>query len=165
MQETIMTGPAREILLTTAPLIPPPPSFSPTAGGMLDFYGVVRGHEGGESIIGIDYEAYVAMARRQLDLLAEEAYGKYPLLGLILHHRIGFVAAAEPSLFLRVSAAHRGPAFEAAQWLIEQLKLRVPIWKHPRRESGPGLAEPEAGGSRPIEDHQSHGESSPDSVA
>ena len=71
------------------------------------------------------------MARHQLDLLADEACEKFPLLDLILHHRVGFVAAAEASLFLRVSAAHRGPAFEAAQWLIEQLKLRVPIWKHP----------------------------------
>ncbi len=97
----------------------------------MDFFGIVRGHEGADAITGIDYEAHEAMAKRQLDLLADDAFAKFPLLGLILHHRIGFVAAAEPSLFLRVSAAHRGPAFEAAQWLIVELKRRVPIWKHP----------------------------------
>ena len=150
-----MTGPAREIVLTRSPLAPPPPQFSAVAGGTLDFFGTVRGHEGAEAIAGIDYEAHEVMAKRQLDLLADDAFAKFPLLGLILHHRVGFVAAAEPSLFLRVSAAHRGPAFDAAQWLIVELKRRVPIWKHPispatGREIDPDDTNPPpAGGTSP----------------
>ena len=154
------TAPAREILLTREPLAAPAPVFSAAAGGVLDFYGVVRGHEGAEAIRGIDYEAFLDMARHQLELLVDEAHGKFPLLGLVLHHRVGFVAAAEPSLFLRVSAAHRGPAFEAAQWLIIELKRRVPIWKHAVSESG-AIVEPASGDPTP----PAARETSPDAVA
>ena len=154
-----MTGPAREIVLTHSPLTPPPPQFSVVAGGTLDFFGVVRGHEGADAITGIDYEAHETMAKRQLDLLADDAFAKFPLLGLILHHRIGFVAAAEPSLFLRVSAAHRGPAFDAAQWLIVELKRRVPIWKHPISQATGRELEPD---DAPV---PIASETSPDSVA
>lgn len=160
-----MTGPAREILLTTAPLTPPTPQFSAAAGGVLDFFGVVRGHEGADHISGIDYEAHHAMASHQLNLLADEACEKFPLLGLTLHHRIGFVAAAEASLFLRVSAAHRGPAFDAAQWLIVELKKRVPIWKHPVLLERPASAATALGHAAPPAADPTPGESSPDSVA
>lgn len=126
-----MSFPRPEILITDQPLVPPPGRFSTQAGGVVEFYGVVRGQEGAAAIAGIDYQAHVNMATHQLRKLAEEACAQFPVLGLSIHHRIGFVPAAEPSLFLRVSAAHRHPAFEAAEWLIVQLKLRVPIWKHP----------------------------------
>lgn len=126
-----MTAPHREILLTFEPLLPPAPRFSGDAGGVVDFYGVVRGLEGADAIAGIEYEAHQEMARCQLAKLVDEAAARFPVLGIVLHHRIGFVPVAEPSLFLRVTAAHRGPAFEAAQWLVELLKQRVPIWKHP----------------------------------
>ena len=126
-----MTAPACEILVTPAPLEPPAPQFSAASGAVLDFYGVVRGLEEAEQISGIDYEAHTEMARHQLEVLCQEAIAQFSLHSVILHHRTGYIPTAVPSLFLRVGAAHRGPAFEAAQWLIEQLKLRVPIWKHP----------------------------------
>ena len=126
-----MCPPVPEILITDQPLAPPPGRFSTQAGGVVEFYGVVRGQEGTEAIGGIDYQVYPDMASHQLRKLAEEACARFPVLGVTVHHRIGFVATAEPSLFLRVSAAHRHPAFEAAEWLIVQLKRRVPIWKHP----------------------------------
>ena len=121
-----------EILLTDRPLLPPPLRFTAAAGGIVEFYGVVRGTEEATTITGIDYEAFPDMAQHQLEKLTTEACGRFPLLGLLLHHRTGFVPVAEPSLFLRVSAAHRGPAFEAAEGWIVELKRRVPIWKHPR---------------------------------
>ena len=159
-----MTGPAREIILTNAPLVPPPPDYSAVAGGVLDFHGIVRGHENAEAITGIDYEAHPEMAKHQLRLLVDDAFAKFPLLGVVIHHRVGFVAAAEPSLFLRVSAAHRGPAFEASQWLIEQLKLRIPIWKHPISQATGRPVEPDADetGLLPV---NPPGDTSPDSVA
>lgn len=121
----------REILLTFDPLRPPMPQFSADAGGVVDFHGVVRGLEGADAIAGIDYEAHQEMARHQLSKIVEETAERFPVLGVILHHRIGFVPVAEASLFLRVSAGHRGPAFEAAELLVVLLKQRVPIWKHP----------------------------------
>lgn len=126
-----MPSALREVVITDAKLAPPAPLFSATAGGVVDFYGVVRGLEGPENIGGIDYEAHLAMARHQFDLLVNETAARFPIHDLVVHHRIGFVPVAEPSLFLRVSAAHRGPAFAAAEWFIDELKQRVPIWKHP----------------------------------
>jgi molybdopterin synthase catalytic subunit len=120
-----------EIVIGETPLCPPPLLFSAESGGVVDFYGVVRGREEQHQIEGIFYESHPEMARHQLVLLAEEAAARFPLHGLLIHHRIGHVPAAEPSLFLRIAAAHRGPAFEAAQWIISRLKEIVPIWKRP----------------------------------
>lgn len=133
-KQNFMTNPFWEIVVTEAPLVAPPARFSAQAGGVVEFWGVVRGKEGAEPITGIDYEAHVPMARRQLEILAGETAERFPLLQLVIHHRIGFVANAEPSLFVRAGAAHREPAFEAARWLIDELKKRVPIWKHPQPE-------------------------------
>ena len=130
-----MSSPVPEILITDQPLVPSPGRFSAQAGGVVEFYGVVRGREGEESIHGIDYQTHREMAHHQLQKLAKEACALFPVLAVTVHHRVGFVPTAEASLFLRVSAAHRHPAFEAAEWLIVQLKLRVPIWKHPVAEA------------------------------
>lgn len=126
-----MRSPIREVVVTPAALAPPEPVFGATAGGVVDFYGVVRGQEGPEGISGIDYEAHLEMARHQFDLLVRETVERFPVHDLIVHHRIGFVPTAVPSLFLRVSAGHRGPAFAAAEWFIDEMKQRIPIWKHP----------------------------------
>ena len=143
-----MTDLRVDIVICRTPLDTVSPVFSGQEGAVLDFWGVVRGLEGEAGIAGIDYEAHEAMARHQLELLVREAAGLYPIQSVLLHHRIGFVPVAEPSLFLRVSAGHRGPAFEAARWLIEQLKLRVPIWKHPL-EAETGTEIPAAGALLP----------------
>ncbi len=128
----------REILLTFDPLSPPAPEFFSEVGGMVDFYGVVRGLEGETAISGIDYEAHQEMARHQLGKIVDETVENFPVQTVVLHHRIGFVAVAEASLFLRVGAGHRGPAFEAAERIVVALKQRVPIWKHPvARENTP----------------------------
>ncbi len=132
-----MPPPHREILLTSDPLLPPVPQFSGDAGGVVDFYGVVRGLEGPNAIAGINYEAHQEMARHQLAKIVDETAARFPLFGVILHHRIGFVPVAQASLFLRVSAGHRGPAFEAAEALVVLLKQRVPIWKHPVSQNAP----------------------------
>ncbi len=126
-----MPNPLCEIVLTDQPLAPLPPAFTDAAGGVVDFWGVVRGAEGGEPIAAIRYEAHPTMARHQLERLARRALDKFAVHALWLHHRVGAVPVAEPSLFLRVSARHRGPAFEAAQWIVAELKVAVPIWKHP----------------------------------
>jgi molybdopterin synthase catalytic subunit len=107
------------------------PDFSSDYGGVVDFYGVVRGLENDRAIDGIDYEAFISMAENELKKIALAAAEDYSLGEVTIHHRIGFVPVGEPSLFLRVSGRHRGSAFAAAQRIIEQLKAVVPIWKHP----------------------------------
>ena len=102
------------------------------AGAIVDFWGVVRELEDGQTIEGIDYEAHQAMAEHQMKTIADAAIEKFQLKRVVLHHRTGFVGAGEPSLFLRVSARHRGAAFEASKWIVDELKKKVPIWKKPR---------------------------------
>jgi molybdopterin synthase catalytic subunit len=66
-----------------------------------------------------------------MKLIADAAVTGFQLKRVILHHRIGFVRAGEPSLFLRVCAPHRAAAFDASQWIVDELKKKVPIWKKP----------------------------------
>jgi len=106
-------------------------SFSLTEGAVVDFFGVVRTIENDRLIDGIEYEAFEAMAERQLALIADEARERYGLASVVIHHRIGLVRAGEASLFVRVSARHRQAAFEGSSQIIERLKQVVPIWKHP----------------------------------
>jgi molybdopterin synthase catalytic subunit len=120
-----------EILITTDPLQTPANTFSGTAGALVDFWGVVRVLEDGREISGIEYEAHTEMARHQMEMIAKAAQAEFRLEGIILQHRIGFVAAGEASLFLRVSSAHRAAAYRGSAWIVAELKQKVPIWKRP----------------------------------
>ena len=102
------------------------------AGAVVDFWGVVRPIEDGREIEGIDYEAHREMAEHQLKVIAQQAAQRFGLKLVIVHHRIGFIAIGEASLFLRVASAHRSEGFQASQWIVEELKKKVPIWKRPR---------------------------------
>jgi molybdopterin synthase catalytic subunit len=102
------------------------------AGAVVDFWGVVRPIEVGRQIEGIDYEAHREMAEHQLKRIAERAAERFGLGLVIVHHRIGFIAVGEASLFLRVSSPHRSEGFRASQWIVDELKKKVPIWKRPR---------------------------------
>lgn len=129
-----------EIFVTTAALPPAPPAGQNSAGAVVDFWGIVRSLEDGREISGIEYEAHETMAQHQLEMLVRAAGEQYPLEEVILRHRIGFVAAGEASLFLRTTSAHRGAAFAGSQWLLSELKKKVPIWKKPlfvRQETAP----------------------------
>lgn len=75
------------------------------------------------------YEAYCEMALTQMHKLEAEARSRWPIRRLAMVHRLGHVAASEASVAIAVSSPHRSEAFEAAGWLIDQLKHQVPIWK------------------------------------
>ncbi|HEX4200251.1 MAG TPA: molybdenum cofactor biosynthesis protein MoaE [Chthoniobacterales bacterium] len=120
-----------EVKVTREPLLPLPCVFSTEHGAVVDFFGVVRENENDTTISGLEYEAFVEMAEAELRRISEETAQKFSLGAVIVHHRIGFVPAGEASLFVRVSARHRGAAFAGSQQLVELLKARVPIWKRP----------------------------------
>ena len=128
-----------EIFLTEAPLKAPKRNAT-DVGALVDFWGVVRKLEDGREIEGIEYEAHREMAEHQLRLIAEQAVENFRLQVVIIHHRIGFIAVGEPSLFLRVTSLHREEAFRASQWIVNELKKKVPIWKKPRLRQGYGVA-------------------------
>ena len=121
-----------EVLLTEAPLDALPQKQNVDAGAMVDFFGVVRRLEDGREIEGIEYQAHREMAEHQLRQIADQATEMFRLQLAIIHHRIGFIAVGEPSLFLRVASPHRGEAFRANQWIVDELKKKAPIWKRPR---------------------------------
>jgi molybdopterin synthase catalytic subunit len=83
-------------------------------------------------IRGIEYEAHPDMAKHQLTVIAEQAMERFRLTTAVIRHRTGFVGVGEASLLVRVAAAHRQAALEAMAWLVDQLKKKVPIWKHPQ---------------------------------
>src|SRR3954452_20315043 len=131
-----MTQPVCDVLLTEAAIVSPSQSFPEEAGGIVDFWGVVRGVEDGREISGIEYEAHRVMAEHQLRNIAEQTARDFQLKQITIVHRTGFVAASEASLFVRVCSRHRAAAFEASAWIVDELKKRAPIWKHVRFSSG-----------------------------
>ena len=140
-----MANPVCEVLVTDAQLNAPENRVDPAAGARIDFQGIVRGSEDEREIEGIDYEAHWKMAEHQLREIAEQAIIQFDLRSVIIHHRIGFVAVGEPSLFMRVFSGHRQAAFQASRWIVDELKKKVPIWKRPRfkvRNDMPGSAPP-----------------------
>jgi molybdopterin synthase catalytic subunit len=130
-----MANPVCEVLVTEARLNAPENRMDPAAGAAVDFWGIVRGSEDGREIEGIDYEAHREMAEHQLKQIAGQAAIQFELRSVIIHHRVGFVAVGEPSLFMRVCSGHREAAFQASRWIVDELKKKVPIWKRPRFKS------------------------------
>jgi molybdopterin synthase catalytic subunit len=101
-------------------------------GAAVHFLGIVRGTEEGSTISAIEYEAHPRMAEHQFNLLFDELEKRWPLESVRLVHRLGVVKVGEPSLWVEVVAPHRGEAFAACQWLIDEMKRVVPIWKKPQ---------------------------------
>ena len=125
----------RSLLISTVPIdeatLVAQRIMSSGMGAVVCFSGVVRGQEEGATISSIDYEAFGPMAERQFQLLFDLMERRWPIESVRLVHRIGVVKVNKPSLWVEVIAPHRGEAFAAAQWLIDEMKRVVPIWKKP----------------------------------
>lgn len=139
----------RRLHLGPAPIDPGPSPLlredNPRAasGALITFFGIVRGTESGARIGGLDYEAFVAMAERQFEILFDAVERRWPRVEAIsLVHRTGPVRAGEPSLRVDILAERRAEAFAACQWLIDEMKRVVPIWKHPIPDSNASAPEP-----------------------
>lgn len=99
------------------------------AGALVEFVGIVRDNHQGRSVTGLDYEAYEPLATREGTAVCEEAADRFGVLRVECVHRTGTLAVGEPAVWIGVLSAHRGPAFEACRYVIDELKERVPIWK------------------------------------
>jgi len=100
-------------------------------GAAVYFLGVVRDQEAGTPITALDYETFQRMAEHQFNLLFDEMEKRWPVESVRLVHRTGLVKVGEPSLWVEVLAPHRAEAFAACQWLIDEMKRVIPIWKKP----------------------------------
>ena len=98
-------------------------------GAVVVFDGIVRNNTRGRETLYLDYEAYEAMAERQMLELALEAQTKFGVRQVTMIHRLGRLTVGETSVLIVVASAHRAQAFEACRWLIDTLKKTVPIWK------------------------------------
>jgi len=110
-------------------------SSSGAMGAVVQFVGLVRATEAGGAITALEYEAFERMAERQFNLLFDQLEKRWPIESVRLVHRVGVVQVNEPSLWVEVVAPHRGEAFAACQWLIDEMKRVVPIWKKPLTRS------------------------------
>jgi molybdopterin synthase catalytic subunit len=112
----------------------------PAAGGIDVFLGTTRAeaHADGRQLLALDYDAYAEMAVDQLARLVATARQRWPVTRVAVLHRLGRVAVGEPSVIIALSTPHRGDAFAACRFLIDQLKVDVPIWKQERWDDGSG---------------------------
>lgn len=104
-------------------------------GAAIYFSGVVRGSEDNSKISAIDYETFHKMAERQFHLLFDGMEKRWPIESVRLVHRIGVVKVGEASLWIEIVAPHRAEAFAACQWIIDEMKRVVPIWKRPIKKT------------------------------
>lgn len=100
-----------------------------SSGATTLFLGTVREMNDARSVVGIDYSAYDAMASRELETIAREAVERFGTTHVVVEHRIGYLSLADVSVAIAVSHARRSPAMDAARYVIEEVKKRVPIWK------------------------------------
>jgi molybdopterin synthase catalytic subunit len=117
------------------------------AGAVVVFLGTVRDHSAErDGVIALEYEAYTGVVERSISEVVDEARQRWPLQAVAIAHRIGRLAVGEVTVGVAVSAPHRPEAFEAARYLIDELKRRAPIWKKEITEDGDeGWVEPGAG--------------------
>jgi MoaE-MoaD fusion protein len=116
----------------------------PADGAVVIFDGVVRDNTRGRRTLYLDYEAYEAMALKQMESLAAEARTRFDVRGVLIIYRLGRLGIGATSVLIVVAAAHRGVAFDACRWIIDTLKKTVPIWKKEYFEDGAVWADGEA---------------------
>lgn len=108
----------------------------PDSGATALFLGTVRDHSPGrEGVTHLVYEAYAEHVEARIRGIVDEAAQRWPILAAVVEHRVGRVDLGGTSVAVAVSTAHRADAFEAARYLIDELKDRAPIWK---QENWPG---------------------------
>lgn len=108
----------------------------PQAGAVVLFLGTVRDNREGRPVHHLEYEAYQAVALREMDRVAGEASRQWPVLRLAMVHRLGVLQVGDISVAIAVSAPHRREAFAAGKFAIDTLKQTVPIWKKEVWEGG-----------------------------
>lgn len=100
----------------------------PAAGGVAVFVGAVRDHDEGKSVDRLNYTAHPTAAA-ELERVTSLAAQRFPVVAVAAVHRLGDLQIGDLAVVVAASSAHRDDAFDAARWLIDELKRVVPIWK------------------------------------
>jgi adenylyltransferase/sulfurtransferase len=101
----------------------------PSAGGYASFEGWVRDHNEGRVVHRLEYEAFETLAVKEGERIVAEAIRRFGVTRAACVHRVGTLGIGELAVWVGVSAAHRGEAFAACRYIIDEVKHRVPIWK------------------------------------
>ncbi|MDB5128746.1 molybdenum cofactor biosynthesis protein MoaE [Mucilaginibacter sp.] len=110
--------------------------MSPDSGGIDVFIGTVRNVTKGRAVLKLEFEAYNKMAINEIKKITKQAFEKWPVQKVLVHHRTGTLQIGEIPVIIAVSAAHRAAAFDACRYIIDSLKQTVPIWKKEFFEDG-----------------------------
>ena len=113
-------------------------------GGIVTFLGCARDFSEGREVSQISFDAYERMLLPELHKLRDEALARFKLIDARIVHRLGTLQAGEQIVLIAAAAAHRGPAFDACRWLIDELKERLPIWKKETTPQGDSWVTPHA---------------------
>jgi molybdopterin synthase catalytic subunit len=108
----------------------------PRAGACVTFEGWVRNRNEGQPVLSLDYEAYAPLAVSEGEKILAEAREKFALLGAACVHRTGHLTLGDLAVWVGVTAEHRGAAFDACRYIIDEAKARLPIWKKEHYASG-----------------------------
>ena len=111
-------------------------ALDPRAGAVVLFEGCARDSHAGRAVEQLAYEAFAPMAEAELGRIREEAMASFGLVRCLIHHRLGEVPLLEAAVIVATAAPHRREAFEAAAWIMDRIKERVPIWKREQYRDG-----------------------------
>lgn len=110
-------------------------------GAVAVFVGYVRDFNDGHDVAGLYLEHAPGMTERALERIVDEARARWPLLGVMLIHRVGALQPGEPIVFVGCTSAHREAAFDACRFVMDYLKTRAPFWKKEDTPDGPRWVE------------------------
>ncbi|HMK70610.1 MAG TPA: molybdenum cofactor biosynthesis protein MoaE [Xanthobacteraceae bacterium] len=113
-------------------------------GALVTFTGLCRADENGEPIAALTLEHYPGMAEAEIARHVEEAYTRWPLLGVTVVHRYGRIVPGEMIVLVATVSSHREAAFAAASFLVDYLKTRAPFWKQVEKAAGSAWVEAKA---------------------
>ena len=120
-------------------------------GALCTFLGVVRATHKQRRVKYLEYEAFVPLAVKSFERIAEEAAREWPTAFLAIHHRIGRLDVGEASVAIVAATAHRSESFQVCRYAIERVKQVSPVWKHEFFEDGHAWVE---GATTDIDDEQ-----------
>lgn len=109
---------------------------SPDAGAIDVFIGTVRNQTKNKAVIHLEFEAYESMAIAEIMKIVSRAKSTWPILNISVVHAVGKLEIGDIPVVIAVSTAHRKAAFEACEFVIDELKKTVPIWKREFFEDG-----------------------------
>ena len=109
---------------------------NPEAGACVVFEGWVRDRQDDQTVLSLDYEAYMPLALAEGQAILMDTLRRYKVLEACCMHRVGHLEIGDLAVWVGVSGAHRGEAFQACRYIIDEVKRRVPIWKREHYADG-----------------------------